>query len=295
MLKKPPPIQWLPVFEAAARRLNFKQAAEELCVSPPAVSQQIKVLEEYLGVSLFDRSTKKLRLTKAGEFYYQHAHNIIQQHVKSYRDFERAYRYPTLQVSAPIFIAQELLIPSYREFNDYAPGVELRLTTGNEYIDFEHESLDAALRFGTGNWPELECRLVSKIVPRLVCSPAYLKQHDLTDTTMMSKDVLQDHVLLSIFEDFRDWKSLYSDLHTDQKIILDSYFSVMRSAEEGLGIAVGLTPVINRLLNENKLVLLNSELISTDYSYWLVAPRNRASSDNIDALFNWIKTQFDSL
>ena len=74
----PPPIQWLPVFEAAARHLSFKAAAEELCVTPPAVSQQIKVLEDYLNTQLFDRQGRSLRLTQAGSYYFRIAHNIVQ-------------------------------------------------------------------------------------------------------------------------------------------------------------------------------------------------------------------------
>lgn len=295
MLQKPPPIQWLPVFETAARLLNFKKAADELCVSPPAISQQIKVLEEYLGVQLFDRSTKKMRLTRAGETYYQSVSEIIKSHTKAYREFERKYRYPVLQISAPMFIAQELLIPNYMSFKDFSPGTELRLNTGNEYVDFESESIDAALRFGNGDWPELDCRFVIDVQPKLTCSPAYKAKHGLGENGPISPEELSQHVLLSVFDGERDWKSLYPGIAPKNKIIYDSYLSVIRSAEEGLGIAVGLSPVVNRLVRENKLVFLESQEIETDFSYWLVAPYNRASSEHIDALYLWLKSLFDAI
>jgi len=295
MSQNPPPIQWLPAFEAAARLLNFKQAAEELSVSPPAISQQIKVLESYLGVTLFDRSTKKLRLTEAGEFYYKNSSNIIKSHIRNHEEFERNFLKPTLQVSAPHFIAHELLIPNYTLFNEYAPGIELRLISENEYIDFESSNLDAALRFGLGNWPNLDCRFVSEVEPRIVCSPTYLGQHGLTKNTFMSKQELENHVLLTVFDDLRIWKSFYLDIESDDKILCDSCSTAMRSAEEGLGVAVGMKPLINRLVSHDRLTVLNSVQSNTDYSYWLVAPHNRASTKNIDALYRWIAAIFDSL
>jgi len=295
MFQSPPPIQWLPAFEAAARLLNFKQAAEELCVSPPAISQQIKVLEKHLGMSLFDRSTKKLRLTEAGEFYYERTRDIIKRHNRSHQEFERKFSNPILQVSVPHFAAHELLIPNYTRFNDYAPGVELRLITDNRTIDFESENLDAALRFGQGNWPNLDCRLVSDIDPKIVCGPNYLEKHGLAPNTFISEQELKNHVLLTVFDDLRIWKSFYPKIESSEKILCDSCSTAMRSAEEGLGMAVGMSPLINKLVNDDRLVVLNSAKSNTDYSYWLVSPHNRASTKNIDALYSWIKGIFDAI
>lgn len=295
MKTKAPPIQWLPVFEAAGRLLNFKKAAAELCVSPPAISQQIRVLEDYLGVALFERTTKRVTLTPAGEFYYQRVSQMMKLHTEAYRQFENKYRNPTLRLSAPIFIAQELLIPSYPKFADFAPNIELRITTGNEYVDFDTEPMDAALRFGPSKWPSLDCRLLSTVTPKLVCSPHYLSQHGIDPNKRFDTKTLRDHVLLSVFEDLRDWQQVNTDLDTAKTIICDSYFSVIRSAEEGLGVAVGLLPVIRRLIDEGKLVELNTQSLSTDYAYWLVAPKSKGKSSHIEALYNWLRSLFDQL
>jgi len=295
MQQKPPPIQWLPVFEAAARLLNFKKAAEELCVTPPAVSQQIKVLEEYLGVTLFDRSGRKLRLSQAGEFYYRAASDIIKRHAKGYRELERKFCNPILQISAPIFIAQELLIPNYMKFKEFAPKVELRITTGNEYVNFDDEPTDVALRFGKGSWPDLECRFVSDVDIKLVCSQKYLDNHDLQVDDFLTKEVLEKHVLISLYENLQDWKNSYPGIQTQQKIVCDSYFSAVRSAEEGLGIAVGLAPVINRTIRDGRLLNLNSDAVNTDYAYWLVAPKHSAASAHFEALYRWISSLFETL
>ena len=295
MQQKAPPIQWLPVFEAAARHLNFKKAAEELCVTPPAVSQQIKVLEDYLGVPLFDRIGRKLQLTQAGEHYYQTSSDIIKRHAKGYRSFERKFRHPILHVSAPIFIAQELLIPNYMRFKEYGEQVELRLTTGNEYVDFDNEAVDAALRFGEGNWPDLDCRFISDVDLKLVCSQNYIEQHSFETQQHFNKELLEEHRLISVFEDFRDWRSIYPDIKPKDIMICDSYFSAIRSAEEGLGITLGIKPVINRLINEKRLTTLPSDALNTSYAYWLVAPQNETNSEQIKAVYLWVKDLFSSL
>ncbi|MCL6417348.1 LysR substrate-binding domain-containing protein [Aestuariirhabdus sp. Z084] len=295
MQKTPPPIQWLPILEAAARHLSFKKAAEELCVTPSAISQQIKGLENYLGLTLFERNGRKLKLSPAGESYYLIAEDIIKRHSKGYRELQRRYHNPVLQISCPIFIAQELLIPNYLSFKEFAPSVELRITTGNAFVDFDNEPVDAALRFGPGSWPELDCRLISDVDLQLVCSPTYLDQYRLNKHVNLDQAALEGHALISLDDELRNWKQLYPTINPEKTIICDSYFSAIRSAEEGLGITVGMKPTINRLLAEERLITLTSDISTTDFAYWLVAPKHKANTEQVDALHRWIKSLFDAL
>lgn len=291
----PPPIQWLPVFEAAARHLSFKAAAEELCVTPPAVSQQIKVLEDYLNTQLFDRQGRSLRLTQAGSYYFRIAHNIMKQHAKGFRDFERYFHNPTLNVSSPIFIAQELLIPNYTQFKDYAPGLELRIITGNELVDFDQEAVDAAIRFGDGNWPQLDRRLLCDVELSLVCSPDYFEANFKDDDFPLTEHSLEDQTLISLYDGLRDWKEQFPRLKAKQSIIADSYFAVTRLAEEGQGIAVGLKPIINRLLKHKRLIEIPTRPIHSNRAYWLVSPQESTRAADIDAFYHWTVPLFQSL
>lgn len=294
-MKKPPPIQWLPVFEAAARLLNFKKAADELCVSPPAISQQIKVLEEYLGVCLFDRSNKQLRLTSTGIFYFEHVQDIINRHVESYRELERNHRHSVLQLTAPIFIAQELLIPNYYLFNQLSPKVELRLITGKEYFNFEHDPTEAELRFGSGDWPNLNCKKICDVSVNLVCNETYLNHHQALLSKNLNESNFEDLVLLTVSEDLQDWKTVIPNLRFAKKIVCDSYFSVIKSAEAGLGIALGAIPVINQIVRSNRLKLLLESNISTNHSYWLVTPKQYENSQNLDDVNQWLHKLFESI
>lgn len=291
---KAPPIQWIPVFEAVARLSSFKQAAEELHVTPPAVSQQIKVLEDYLGVTLFDRSERRPRLTPAGEHYYRVARDIMQRHLKGYRDFQRIYQNPTLLVSAPLFVAQELLIPNYLGFRERAPGVELRIMTGSEFVDFENEAIDAAIRFGQGNWPELECRLLCRVELGVVCAPAYRDARGLSGLTWEQLK-LEQQVLISTKQDISDWRRHVPDLDPLDRIICDSYYAAVRVAQQGLGLTYGLKPVINAWLQDGRLVELDAKPPESNMAYWLVIPRETRLREPIEALQRWVQGLFDAL
>ncbi|ARU58446.1 MAG: LysR substrate-binding domain-containing protein [Pseudomonadales bacterium] len=288
MHAKAPPIQWLPVFEAAARLCSFKKAADELCVTPPAISQQIKALEDYLGITLFDRTERRLKLTPAGQHYYLTVQQIIKMHVKSYYDLERRFKNPILQVSVPLYIAQEILIPNFLSFRKRAPEIDLRLTTGSELVDFDNDTVDAAIRFGDGNWPELECRPLLPVTPILVCSPKYLSENNLNTETYFDASVLKKQVIISLREDLQDWQQALPELDPADKIICDSYFSVIKSAEEGLGIAIGLLPIINKSIGKNHLVPLSSPEFRSDVGYWLVAPKPIEDRPAIVLFYDWL-------
>lgn len=295
----PPPIQWLPAFEASARLLSFKKAALQLNVTPPAVSQQIKTLEEYLGKKLFDRTERQLQLTEAGHFYYQVATEVMKAHKQGFQEFDRRFNNRILQVSTPLYIAQELLIPNYMGFKDYAASTELRISTGTDYIDFNDHTADAAIRFGSGQWDDLDCRLLSAVELSPVCSPDYLTNSGLDLAQPWTLEMLADQVLIAMSDSLADWSNLSPELPGQlpfrDKIICDSYFSAIKSAEQGLGVALGVFPAINRLVNEGSLVIPMEKTFKIEAGYWLVAPKNRRNNEVLNSFYLWSKELFNSL
>ena len=290
---KSPPIQLIPVFEASARLMSFRKAAEFLYVTPPAISQQIKALENYLDTELFDRKKRQLRLTVAGEYYFKIATNIMKLHQQGFVEFDRRFNNRSLQVSTPLFIAQELLIPNYLSFKDKIPNTQLRLSTDSEYSDFVSDSIDVAIRFGIGPWPELDSRLLCKLDLSPVCSPEYLIKSGLNKKCTLED--LNNQTLISIYEDFNEWTRLNENITPREVIVCDSYFSVIKSAEAGLGLALGVLPAINRLLNEEKLVLPLNEKFETNSGYWMVTPNRYDQSEIVDSFYDWAKALFMTL
>jgi LysR family glycine cleavage system transcriptional activator len=290
----PPPIQWIPVFEASAKHMSFRKAAEQLNVSPPAISQQIKSLEAYLGVDLFSRNGPRLSLTEAGELYYQVAMKVVAEHSRGFSKFDQHFNKRCLRLHTPLFIAQELLIPNYMGYKELQPKVELRMTTGTEYIDFDLGTADAAIRFGMGNWLHLESELLCPVEVAPVCSSSYYQKNCNKEAINIS-DLLCNQVLISADENLKDWKDFFPNIEPKEVIICDSYFSAIKSAEKGLGIVIGIFPAINSWVNDDRLTLLSNEFFKTQAGYWLVYPKQRGENALLNSCYLWSKELFKSL
>lgn len=289
----PPPIQWLPVFSKAAEHKNFRKAADDLNVSPPAVSQQIRSLEDYLGLALFKRNGPRLELTEAGEFYYYSIQSMLENYKASFDELDRRFNRRSLRLNAPLFIAQELLVPNYMEYKKHQPNAELRITTGTEYIDFNTNIADAAIRFGFGDWPPLEAKPLCKVTTSPICSPEFYRNK--LDHALPLEEQVDNKVLLTTSENIKEWKLLFPDINPKEVIVCDSYFSVIKSAEKGLGIGLGLFPAINVWINENKLRLISDKQFDTNAGYWLVYPKQRTDNPLINSCYAWAKELFASL
>lgn len=155
MITRMPPLRALAAFEAVARNLSFAKAAAELNVTPSAVSQQIKALEERLAITLFRRLNRRILLTEAGEIYYAAIASAFDAMADA---TERIHSHLNPQIlmirSAPSFAAKWLL-PRLPEFIRRNPDIDVRLDASNEKTDFAHEAVDLELRFGAGTWEGL--------------------------------------------------------------------------------------------------------------------------------------------
>lgn len=290
----PPPIQWLPVFEASARYMSFKKAAEYLNVSPPAVSQQIKALEAYLETDLFHRNGPHLTLTEAGEFYLQSVTKVVQEHKKGFSELDQHLNKRSIRLHTPLFIAQELLIPNYMGYKELQPDVELRVITGTEYIDFDLGTADAAIRFGLKSGSDLESELLCSVEISPVCSQKYY-QKNYREKVKSIEELLNNQVLISTKENIKDWKDFFPNIQAREIIVCDSYFSAIKSAEQGLGIVLGIFPAINNWINDGRLMLLKKEFFNIQGGYWLVYPKRHIDKTLLKSCYIWSKDLFESL
>lgn len=291
--RQTPPIKYIPIFEAAARHLSFKKAAEELCVTAPAVGQQIKAFEEWLGKPLFRRSTRQLFLSAEGEYYFNAAQAIMSAHQKGYTEFSRRFDKSVLHISAPLFTVQEVLLPNYLRFNNYVAEAELRIEARMSYVDFDAERVDAAIRLGDGNWPELDCRKLCDAFVAPVCSPSYAAAHKFTKS-----DDLSQHRLIYAEPAMSGWGQYFgvNDFQPQNNpIICDSYLAALKAASDGLGVALAIFPTANTWVNSNRIMQPFPVQYRTGRSYWMVAPESDHSLPQIDAVYSWLKNIFDEL
>jgi LysR family transcriptional regulator, glycine cleavage system transcriptional activator len=247
------PLAFLPTFEAAGRLGSFAAAAAELCLTPSAVSQQIRGLEEALGVSLFERTGRTAALTLEGERYLREVGKSLQELATSTSRLRRRNREAVLRMSTVSMAAHEFLLPRLKAFHERFPGVELCIETTNEVIDFKVSDYDAALRVGQG-WPDLTVHSLGRASVAVVCAPhlapSIRSALDLCDHTLLDPSGAGERCLQLLLTAHGR-----PELRTIRTWHFETCFDTLRAAEHGLGVAFGVFPVATPLVHSGKLAV----------------------------------------
>jgi LysR family glycine cleavage system transcriptional activator len=247
------PLAFLPTFEAAGRLGSFAAAAAELCLTPSAVSQQIRGLEEALGVILFERTGRTAALTLDGETYLKEVRKSLQELATSTSRLRRRNREAVLRMSTISLAAHEFLMPRLGAFHDRFPGIELCIETSNEVIDFKVSDYDAALRLGEG-WANLQVHALGRASFAAVCAPQLARsirnpldlcEHTLLDPCGAGERALQ--MLLTAHGQ--------PGLRSARTWHFETCYDTLRAAEHGLGVAFGVFPVATPLVQSGKLAV----------------------------------------
>ncbi len=298
-----PPIQYLVVFAAAAKLCSFKLAAEELSVTPSAVSQQIKNLESYVGLSLFSREQRVLTLTIAGEGFYKVAERTLRQYERGFSEFSDQYLSPSLKVSMIPYMANEVVIPHLHEFQQAYPHIDLIIETSAQLEDLHTTELDAAIRFGVPPWGDLQTQLISPVRSGLVASDDYLRRYpfqgqSIDGHSIYSQDDWKHQTLIHSRRQVDDWQRYRQDIGFDfepkQELYFDSYDGAMRAAEEGLGIAIAGFPLSQHKLKSGALSLLFDRRTRLQEGLYLVTKGNESKSESYQCLLLWLQGIFNS-
>jgi LysR family glycine cleavage system transcriptional activator len=297
-----PPIQYLVVFSAAAKLCSFKLAAEELNVTPSAVSQQIKNLESYIGLSLFSREQRVLTLTTAGKGFYKVAERTLRHYERGFTEFSDQYLSPALKVSMIPYMANEVVIPHLQEFQQAYPHIDLIIETSAQLEDLNTTELDAAIRFGVPPWGDLQTQLISSVRSGLVASEDYIQSHPFQDYSLdghciLSQDYWEKQTLIHSRRQVDDWQRYRQDIGFDfepkQELYFDSYDGAMRAAEEGLGIAIAGFPLSQHKLKSGGLSLLFNRTTRLKEGLYLVTTDNDSKSASYQCLLLWLQEIFN--
>lgn len=159
-MRKTPSMNSLRVFEASARLLSFKGAAEELCVTPAAVSNQIHKLEGFLGVQLFKRFNRRIELTDAGTKYLVRMRLIFDDIEDATRDIMQRGDISIVSIAIPTMLLKYWMIPNLHDFYSIFPDINLRTIDTLRYVDFDKEQIDIAIRYGFGEWQGVKEKLL---------------------------------------------------------------------------------------------------------------------------------------
>ncbi len=294
MYRRPPPIQLLAAFEAASRLNSFKKASIELSITASAVSQQVKQLEAFLDIQLFQRLTRKVVLTESGLAFQQVAKNTLASYQSGYDAFQQQFSKPTIRLSVIPFVAFELIIPHLHEFRALHPDIDLRVETSMELVDFEKDPVDAAVRFGDAKLSGMEMLLLSNCQSALVGSPSLLANQPINSV----KD-FESHTLIHTRSSEDDWQKVANNMGIKRIIgknvlVMDSFLGAMKAAEEGLGIAIGLFPLCNKWVKMGRLATV-SKPVEIPHKNYFVFRKNDKKQEQLERCYLWIKKYYQEL
>lgn len=289
MAYKLPPLNTLRMFEAAGRRASFKRAAEELNVTPSAVSHGVATLEGWLGVKLFHRDPHGLRLSPAGHDYLPQVTDALAR--LSQATDRLAAKKPTGKISvsvAPTFAAR-WLVPRLPGFVVKRPDVSITVDTSREQRDLSLDGIDLAIRLSRergkrGRWTRL---VREEWVP--VCAPKLLSR--LGEGSW--SDLVSRTTLLHVTTVTDDWAAYFAASGAPSPsfaagVRLDTIQMAIEAATQGLGIALGRLPLIDQDLRERRLVMLDAPHILGCASYWLVGSSEQFERPDVRSFRNWL-------
>ncbi|MDE1145607.1 MAG: transcriptional regulator GcvA [Azospirillaceae bacterium] len=287
-----PPLNTLRPFEAAGRHLSFKQAAQELNLTPSAVSHALQTLEDSLGVALFTRGHRSLALTEAGAAYLPQVRGILDRLAAATEALPGRPPGGRLSISVAPTFGLRWLVPHLAGFRALHPGITVDIDTSRRPLDFPRDGVDIAIRMRQDDWRPDEgadiqatCLVREALVP--VCAPALAPLIG-TATDLARQPRL--HVD-SVTEDWAAWTALAGvdipDLAAGPRF--DTVHMALEAAAGGLGVAIGRLPVAAADIAAGRLVPVLGPPWAARTGYWLIMARGAAARPEVAAFRTWIK------
>ncbi|HLZ77347.1 transcriptional regulator GcvA [Phenylobacterium sp.] len=291
-----PPLNALRAFEAAARHLNFSRAADELSVTPGAVSQQIQNLEDYVGAALFKRTPKGLLLTDAAQTALPALREAFDRLAEAASLLTAAVDGRRLTLTAPPSFAAKWLVPRLGAFEQAHPQVDVWLSAAIELVDLTAGEVDVAIRYGAGRYPGLEVhRLFSEtVIP--VASPEHLANQPLSTPADLANHILLHDGSPDLDDSCPDWSMWLAarGLKTIDGMRgprFNQSSLVIEAAVNGRGVALAKRTLAQADLEAGRLVAPLQIATAVDFAYYLVHPKAKGRLPQVKAFVSWIEAQ----
>jgi LysR family transcriptional regulator, glycine cleavage system transcriptional activator len=287
MARRLPPLNGLKSFEAAARSESLRRAAEELNVTPGAVSHQVKALEDIFGLKLFHRERQRLILTEAGRDYLAVIRDALDRIAVGTEQLLQRQESGVLTVSTSPDFAAKWLVNRLSRFAENCPDLDLRVAAATHYADFARDDVDVAIRHGDGNWPGLDVqRLYSeRLFP--VCSPKLVAGRN---RITKAADLLKFPLLR--LEDAKNWTRLFEAAGVNATVgpgpVLNRASMLIDAAIDCQGIALARTALAAWDLINGRLVRPVDVSLRVANTYWIVCPKALSNVPKIATFRNWV-------
>lgn len=286
-----PSLKFLKTFQVAARLQSFKAAAEELFVTPSAVSHQIKALEEQLGLALFQRGVRTLTLTDAGANYLEHINDIFSKLESITEQLRVRYGRTIIRLNVPPFFADELLLPRLASFSQAREETDIRIETTFSAPKTHPAEADLSIVVGSGPWDGLTVHELFAQSFIAACSPSFLIENPIdTYTDLNGKTLLLHEERREAWERWTVGLGI-EPIKPNRLVRLDTMSAVVRAAEQGVGVALVPSRLSADRFNAGGLVRLFDAELTTNESYVLLHRPEDRSREDLQELTQWILTK----
>lgn len=292
MTKPLPPLTSIRAFESAARLLNFSRASEEIGVTPGAISKQILLLEDFIGVKLFERLPGSLTLTPAGyalKTSVQPAFELLSQAFSRYA--RRPPRSNVCRVATLASFAGQFLVPRLDQFNKDLPNFELEILTSTRLVDFAREEIDIGVRYGLGEWSDVVANELVKgeLVP--VCAPELLAQY----SNEPDEKIIQKARRIQLFssDEWRNWSELTGiELNgPDNTFIIEDTSVAMEATLTGQGLSLLPDILVRRNIKSGKLIRFSDQSLPWKQTYFVTHAPNAEKRPVVRDVIAWLRKE----
>lgn len=296
-MRRLPPLNSLRAFESTARHLSFTKAADELNVTAGAVSQQVKLLEEYLGLALFKRQNRMILLTQEASLFLPYLTEGLDKFVEGLDVVHNTQFNKPLTITLPPTFAARWLMPRLTSFQKRHPEIDVRIDATYKVVDIINEDIDAGIRFGTGNYAGMNSDFLfsQEVIP--VCSPELLEQggglenpEDLKSYTLLHCDFF----LNASSQRQPDWDMWFAMVgvegivDTTRGIHFSQHDLLVQAAIEGQGVALVASISASKALEDGLLIQPFESRIPLDNSYYFIYPKSKSTLPCIEAFRKWL-------
>lgn len=292
---KLPPLKSLLYFRHVAQSGSLKTAAEQLYVTQAAVSQQIKSLEQHLGCQLFLRKVRQIELTQEGRQLLPYVLAGIGSLEQGVASFQQDPRPNVLNLSVLSSFAHCWLMPRLSDFQKCHPEIKIRLEPSDSLVQFDSGDTDLGIRFGLGQYPNLNSELLGTDSIMLACKPGTIDHNK-----PLRPQLIQQKLIMDVCPDAESaWQTLFqrydiAAADIPEFLSIDNAALVVQAAQAGQGIAMLRRQLIAPLIKLGQLEQITDFEIPCRYRYYLAAPESHFRWPKVEHFRNWLLTQMNS-
>ncbi|WP_417455804.1 transcriptional regulator GcvA [Kordiimonas sp.] len=291
------PLNALRAFDAAARHMSFKLAADDLSVTPAAISQQIRSLEEFLGIELFRRTNRSLVLTEAAQLSLMPLKEAFEKMEEAVDILTESKTSNVLKVSVSPSFASKWLVPRLASFYARRPDAIVKISATMHLTDFKAEDVDIAIRYGLGGYNGLYEEEILRETVFPVCAPGLLGAGDPAETAC----AILKHTLIhddSTVEDdsvptWAMWLKAAGVEMPDGMPALhfNNHALAIEAAVAGRGVALARSAIAEEDLKAGRLMKPFGEAVPINFAHYIVCPTEKLKNERVQEFIDWLRAE----